>query len=299
MTLAAQASNNFTEGRTLRERLLKQAAEVAAKLKKKGVTPTLYVVLVGDDPASEIYVDAKLRAAKKVGIQAALKHLPSTTTQVELNATLENLSNDGAVHGILLQLPLPKGLKKREALNKIAPKKDVDGLTTTNMGILVARERGGMRPCTPLGILRLLKAYNVPLKGQNAVVIGRSQLVGRPVSELLAQAGATVTTCQRFTPDLGLYTQHADILIVATGVPSLITGDMLKAGATVIDVGITRLDNGDVVGDCDADSCRKVAGLLSPVPGGVGPMTVATLMTNTIDACLKQTGQPAHEWQLS
>jgi len=298
MTLAATTQNNFMEGRSLREQLLKQAAEVSKNLKKRGVTPTLCVVLVGDDPASEIYVDAKLRAAQKVGIEAALKHMPATTTQVELNTALETLSNDPQIHGILLQLPLPKGLKKREALNKITPKKDVDGLTTTNMGILVARERGGLRPCTPLGILRLLKAYNVPLKGQNAVVIGRSQLVGRPVSELLAQAGATVTTCQRHTADISLYTKHADIVIVATGVPSLITGDMLKQGATVVDVGITRLDNGDVVGDCDASSCKKVAGLLSPVPGGVGPMTVATLMTNTLDACLKQTGQPAHDWAL-
>lgn len=298
MTLAATTKqHSYMEGRSLRERLFKQAAEVTTQLKKKGVTPTLHVVLVGDNPASEIYVDAKMRAAKKVGITSHLKHMAETTTQAELNAALKALSADPTVHGILLQLPLPKGLKKRQALNCIAPEKDVDGLTTQNMGILVARERGGIRPCTPLGILRLLKSYDVPLKGQNVVVIGRSQLVGRPVSELLAQAGATVTTCQRHTQDISLYTKQADVLVVATGNPALVTGDMLKPGAVVVDVGITRLENGDVVGDCDT-SCRDVASLISPVPGGVGPMTVATLMTNTIDIALKQNGQPAHDWQL-
>ena len=286
------------EGRSLRERLFKQAVDVVAKLKKKGVTPTLHVVLVGDDPASEIYVDAKMRAANKVGINAELKQLPSTITQVELDTTLEALSNDEGVHGILLQLPLPKGLKKRQALNKIAPHKDVDGLTTHNMGVLVARELGGIRPCTPLGIMRLLKSYSIDFMGKQAVVVGRSQLVGRPVAELLAQAGATVTTCQRHTPDISEYTKQADILVVATGVPSLITSDMIKPGAAVVDVGITRLETGEVVGDCDLN-CRDVAGLLSPVPGGVGPMTVATLMTNTIDAALKQNGEKAHKWELN
>ncbi len=286
------------EGRSLRERLFKQAVDVVAKLKKKGITPTLHVVLVGDDPASEIYVDAKMRAANKVGINAELKQLPSTITQVELDTALEALSNDEGVHGILLQLPLPKGLKKRQALNKIAPHKDVDGLTTHNMGVLVARELGGIRPCTPLGIMRLLKSYSIDFMGKQAVVVGRSQLVGRPVAELLAQAGATVTTCQRHTPDISEYTKQADILVVATGVPSLITSDMIKPGAAVVDVGITRLETGEVVGDCDLN-CRDVAGLLSPVPGGVGPMTVATLMTNTIDAALKQNGEKAHKWELN
>lgn len=286
------------EGRSLRERLFKQAVDVVAKLKKKGVTPTLHVVLVGDDPASEIYVDAKMRAANKVGINAELKQLPSTITQVELDTALEALSNDEGVHGILLQLPLPKGLKKRQALNKITPHKDVDGLTTHNMGVLVARELGGIRPCTPLGIMRLLKSYSIDFMGKQAVVVGRSQLVGRPVAELLAQAGATVTTCQRHTPDISEYTKQADILVVATGVPSLITSDMIKPGAAVVDVGITRLETGEVVGDCDLN-CRDVAGLLSPVPGGVGPMTVATLMTNTIDAALKQNGEKAHKWELN
>ena len=286
------------EGRSLRERLFKQAVDVVAKLKKKGVTPTLHVVLVGDDPASEIYVDAKMRAANKVGINAELKQLPSSITQVELDTALEALSNDEGVHGILLQLPLPKGLKKRQALNKIAPHKDVDGLTTHNMGVLVARELGGIRPCTPLGIMRLLKSYSIDFMGKQAVVVGRSQLVGRPVAELLAQAGATVTTCQRHTPDISEYTKQADILVVATGVPSLITSDMIKPGAAVVDVGITRLETGEVVGDCDLN-CRDVAGLLSPVPGGVGPMTVATLMTNTIDAALKQNGEKAHKWELN
>lgn len=286
------------EGRSLRERLFKQAVDVVAKLKKKNVTPRLHVVLVGDDPASEIYVDAKMRAAKKVGISAELKKLPSTTTQVELDTAIEALSNDDSVHGILLQLPLPKGLKKRQAMNKIAPQKDVDGLTTHNMGVLVARELGGIRPCTPLGIMRLLKSYNIEFMGKQAVVVGRSQLVGRPVAELLAQAGATVTTCQRHTPDISEYTKQADILVVATGVPSLITSDMIKPGAAVVDVGITRLETGEVVGDCDLN-CRDVAGFLSPVPGGVGPMTVATLMTNTIDAALKQNGEKAHKWELN
>ncbi len=285
---AIEQSCTTMEGRSLRKQLFAQVKEQVGVLNKQGINPELHVVLAGDDASSLIYVNAKMRAAKKVGIQSVLHHLPSDVTQQKLEDLLCRLADNPNAHGILLQLPLPKGIKKNAALACIPLHKDVDGLTVGSMGALVAKRKKILKPCTPLGIMRLLKAYEVPIKGQTAVVLGRSQLVGRPVAEMLSQANATVISCHRFTPNITTFTRQADILIVATGSPSLVTGDMLKAGATVVDVGITRLDNGDVVGDCDAASCRKVASLLTPVPGGVGPMTVATLMTNTIDACCIQ-----------
>lgn len=286
------------EGRSLRRKVLAQVEVATEKLKKKGILPSLHVVFVGDDVASKIYVDAKLRTAKEVGIDANLHVFPANVSQQELNKCLTTCSEDDAVHGILLQLPLPAGLDATQALNCIAPIKDVDGLTPINAGLLVKSRPEGFKPCTPLGIMRLLSAYHVEVKGKHAVVLGRSPLVGRPMAEMLAQADATVTACHKFTPDISVYTKQADILVVATGNPALVTGDMLKPGAVVIDVGINRLGNNEVVGDCDETTCRYGASMLTPVPGGVGPMTVATLMTNTIDACHKQYELDIIRWDL-
>ena len=286
------------EGRTLRRKLLAQVGEAVKALGKKGILPALHVVLVGEDKPSKIYVNAKIRTAEKTGIDATFHHLPEQTTQKDLEKLLTTLSDDDAVHGILLQLPLPPHLDKRSAIGCIAPIKDVDGLTPENIGRLSLTDSDSPRPCTPLGIMRLLAAYGVEVKGKEATVLGRSQLVGRPLAEMLSQADATVTACHKFTPDITIYTKQADILFVATGNPALVTGDMLKPGAVVVDVGINRLENNDVVGDCDEPTCRQAASLLTPVPGGVGPMTVATLMTNTIDACRRQHGLPILEWDV-
>lgn len=286
------------EGRTLRRKLLGQVAEAVVGLGKKGILPALHVVLVGEDKASRIYVNAKLRTAKEVGLDASFHQLPEDVSQEELEKLLTTLSEDDAAHGILLQLPLPKGLDKNRALRCITPAKDVDGLTPENIGNLTLCEKESPRPCTPLGIMRLLTSYGVEIKGKRAVVLGRSQLVGRPLAEMLSQADATVTACHKFTPDISVHTKQADLLFVATGNPALVTGDMLKPGAVVVDVGINRLKNNDVVGDCDEHTCRQAASLLTPVPGGVGPMTVTTLMTNTIDACCRQHGLDVPAWRV-
>ena len=285
------------EGRSLRRRLLGQVAEDVVTLGKKGILPALHVVKVGDDAPARIYVDAKLRTAKEAGIDANLHPLPAETTQAELEKLLKTLSEDDAAHAVLLQLPLPGRLNKTAALDCIAPVKDVDGLTAANSGGLQAGKTCH-RPCTALGVMRLLRAYDVRLKGLHAVVLGRSHLVGQPLAEMLAQADATVTACHKLTPDISVHTKQADVLVVATGNPALVTGDMLKPGAVVIDVGINRLKNNDVVGDCDEATCRHAASLLTPVPGGVGPMTVATLMTNTLDACRMQHGLETLDWEV-
>ena len=287
------------EGRTLRRKLLAQVQDAVKALGKKGVLPSLHVVLVGESKPSKIYVNAKIRTAEKVGIEAVFHHLPEDANQKDLEKLLTTLSDDDAVHGVLLQLPLPKHLDQRSALACIAPVKDVDGLTPENIGRLTLVDSNSHQPCTPLGIMRLLAAYGVEVKGKQATVLGRSQLVGRPLAEMLSQADATVTACHKFTPDISVYTKQADILFVATGNPALVTGDMLKPGAVVVDVGINRLENNDVVGDCDEQTCRHAASLLTPVPGGVGPMTVATLMTNTIDACRRQHDLEAIEWKVA
>lgn len=287
-------------GRTLRDHLFRQAEAEVSGLAAKGINVGLTVVQVGDNAASKVYVKSKHKAATKLGIRSEIIQLDADTTQEQLEQTLTELSERTSVHGILLQLPLPRGLEAQPALECIAPVKDVDGLTIRNTGLLELGEPDGHRACTPLGVMRLLESADVDLKGCNAVMIGRSNLVGRPLASLMGLASATVTICHRYTTDLREHTSKADVVVVAAGQPGLVTGDDLKPGAVVIDVGITpgtdSEGNRKLYGDCDADSCARVAGLITPVPGGVGPMTVASLMTNVVDAACLQADLPVPVW---
>lgn len=263
-----------------RERL---AAEVADFRTATGITPSLAVVLVGDDPASHVYIRAKMREADRAGLRAELHHLPADARQDAVEARLRELSGDPDVHGILLQWPVPPHLNYAELIEAIAPNKDVDGFHPVNAGRLL-EGRPRFVPCTPLGILRLLEAYDIPVAGRHAVVVGRSPIVGRPMAALLLAHDATVTICHSRTQDLASLTRQADVLVVAVGRPRLITAGHVKPGAAVIDVGINRLPGGELVGDVDFEDVRPVAGWLTPVPGGVGPMTVAMLLHNTCEA---------------
>ncbi|ADC88977.1 Methylenetetrahydrofolate dehydrogenase (NADP(+)) [Thermocrinis albus DSM 14484] len=245
--------------------------------------PCLAVVLVGDDPPSHIYVKNKRLACEKVGITSLLYHLPANTSSEELLDLIADLNARDEVDGILVQLPLPPHIPLHEVITAISPRKDVDGFTPENMGKLIARMEDGFIPCTPLGIDLLLRHYNIPLKGKDVVVVGAGFIVGRPLSMLLLWRDATVTVCHIHTKDLKRHTLTADILISATGVPHLIKGDMVKEGAVVIDVGISRLGD-KIVGDVDYQSVKDKASAITPVPGGVGPMTVTALLLNTLKA---------------
>ncbi len=268
---------------TILETVSKRVAEAQAK---SGRAPGLAVVLVGDDPASQIYVRQKHKAAQSMGIQSFERHLPKESSTDAVLAVLDELNRDSAVHGILVQLPLPEHIDRFRVLLGIAPAKDVDGLTQANQGALV-QNRPGLRPCTPLGIMDLLDYYQVPVAGRRAVVIGRSALVGMPVALLLLQQDATLTVVHSKTPDPAAVACQADILVVAAGQPALVTRDWIKPGAAVIDVGIHRTASG-LVGDVDVGQAEGWAGALTPVPGGVGPMTIAELMRNTWQAFRQQ-----------
>ncbi|WP_261553605.1 bifunctional methylenetetrahydrofolate dehydrogenase/methenyltetrahydrofolate cyclohydrolase FolD [Frankia tisae] len=245
-----------------------------------GRQPGLATVLVGDDPASAVYIGGKRRACVEAGMADLHQHLPADTPQDKIAALLDSLAADPAVSGILLQLPVPEGLDGAALVERIPPEKDVDGLTTPSVGLL-ARGLPGLRPCTPSGIIELLDAYDAELSGAPTVVVGRSELVGRPVAQLLVGRNATVTVCHSRTRDLAAVCRGADVLVVAAGKQAIIGADAVKPGATVIDVGMHRTEQG-LRGDVDFDAVREVAGLLTPVPGGVGPMTIAMLLRNTL-----------------
>lgn len=269
--------------------LLARAAALAATLP---VTPAIAFIRVGDDPASESYVRGKAKKAAELGLDSRVHALPADTTQADLHALIGTLNADPGVHGVLLQLPLPAHLNADAALTCIDPRKDVDGLHPVSAGLLW-QGQPGLRPCTPAGVMALLDHYRIPVAGQHAVIVGRSALVGRPLAGLLLNADATVTVAHRATPDLGAVTRRADLLIVAAGQAHLITPDMVRPGATVIDVGINRVPGqggarASLTGDVHPD-VAGVAGALTPVPGGVGPMTVAQLMMNTVQAAAQQT----------
>ena len=260
-------------------------AEVAARvdaLQQEGITPGLATVLVGDDPASEIYVRSKRRTAERLGIASIHHHLPAESTQREVESLIDHLSVDEAVHGILLQLPLPGDLDGETAVRHIAPAKDADGLHPVSLGSLVL-DRPGPRPCTPSGVLRILDHYGIETEGSEVVVVGRSFLVGRPLSIMLSgrERNATVTLAHSRTRHLPAMCRRADILVTAVGSPKMVTAEWVKPGATVVDVGTNRTEAG-LVGDADFDDVAGVAGAITPVPGGVGPMTIAMLMSNTV-----------------
>ncbi len=252
-------------------------------LKAKGITPGLAVILVGENPASQVYVRNKAKACADIGMYSEVhKYAPDCPEETVL-ARIRESNRDTRIHGILVQLPLPAHIGDSRVLEAISPDKDADGFHLYNMGALVT---GGtvFPPCTPFGVMALLDHYKVPLEGRNAVVVGRSNIVGKPMALMLLARNATISICTSKTRDLGLYTRLADILVVATGKPAMITGDMVKPGACVIDVGINRLPNGNLVGDVDFDSVKEVAGHITPVPGGVGPMTITMLLGNTLQA---------------
>ncbi len=274
------------DGNALSTSVRDQLATRAAALKARGVTPCLAVILVGEDPASAVYVRNKVNACEKAGIRSIKDVYPVDAEPSEVLARIAALNADPAVHGILVQLPLPKQFDSAEVLEAIAAEKDVDGFHAENVGALV---QGAPRfiPCTPYGVMKMLESVKVPLKGAEAVIVGRSNIVGKPMAMLLLQAGCTVTVCHSQTRDLAFHTKRADILVAAVGRAKMITGDMIKPGATVIDVGINRLppeQGGKLCGDVDFDSASKVAGQITPVPGGVGPMTITMLLANTVEA---------------
>lgn len=272
----------WIDGREVAKKWKENAAQRAQALTEKGVTPHLAVIVAGDNPASQVYVRNKENACLRAGIRSTILRLPESCTQEALESAVVALNADQSVHGILVQLPLPKGLDEARVLALIDPEKDVDGFHAMNTGKLMSGQPGFV-PCTPLGVMKLLEAYNIPTRGRHAVVIGRSNIVGKPMAMLLLAADATVTVCHSKTENLADITRQADILVAAVGRANFVTGDMIKSGATVIDVGINRVD-GALVGDVNAEEAAQKAAYLTPVPGGVGQMTIAMLLSNTLDA---------------
>lgn len=270
------------DGKAMSAELREELALRVQRLKGKGVTPGLAVILVGDDPASQIYVKNKELGCQQVGIHSVTIRLPETASQVELEAQIDKLNADASIHGILVQLPLPQGLDEAAALARILPEKDVDGFHLLNAGKLFTGQQGVVA-CTPKGAMEMLHRTGIDLSGKEAVVVGRSNIVGKPMAMLLLQENATVTICHSRTANLAEHTRRADVLVAAVGKPRFITADMVKPGAIVIDVGINRVD-GKVVGDVDFDAVREVASWITPVPGGVGRMTITMLLANTIEA---------------
>ncbi|NLM85409.1 MAG: bifunctional methylenetetrahydrofolate dehydrogenase/methenyltetrahydrofolate cyclohydrolase FolD [Clostridiales bacterium] len=273
-------------GKEMSEQLIQEQAVRVAQLHEQGIFPGLAVVLVGEDPASQIYVRNKGIACEKIGIHSQTIRMAEDCSQEELLDTIQKLNNDPKISGILVQLPLPKHLNEEEVLSTILPEKDVDGFHLMNVGKLSTGQTGVV-PCTPKGVLYMLKQAGIDLKGKEAVIIGRSNIVGKPAATLLLNEHCTVTICHSRTQNLAEHTRRADILVAAIGKPNFVTADMVKPGAVVIDVGINRLD-GKVVGDVAYEDVEKVAGWITPVPGGVGKMTISMLMENTLEAACAQ-----------
>ncbi|VEH56244.1 Bifunctional protein FolD [Providencia rustigianii] len=273
------------DGKTIAQAIRQEVAQkVQTRVANGKRAPGLAVILVGANPASQIYVGSKRRACEEVGFLSRSYDLPDTTTEAELLKLIDDLNQDPEIDGILVQLPLPAGIDNVKVIERIHPDKDVDGFHPYNVGRLCQRAPR-LRPCTPRGIVTLLERYDINTYGLNAVIIGASNIVGRPMSLELLLAGCTTTITHRFTKDLEQHVRSADLLVVAVGKPNFIPGEWIKPGAIVIDVGINRLENGKVTGDVDFDEASKRASWITPVPGGVGPMTVATLIQNTLQAC--------------
>ena len=281
MTVAAPA--NIIDGKQLAAEIREKVRLDTQKLVSKNIKPGLAVILVGDNPASAVYVKNKVAACEQAGFYSELQRLSDSVSEAELLERIQDLNDNPQIHGILVQLPLPKHIDANKVIETIAASKDVDGFHISNAGLLMTGNPR-FRPCTPYGIMKMLEAYNVSPWGANTCIVGASNIVGKPMAMLLLAAGATVTICNSKTRDLTHHTKHADILVVATGKPNMITGDMIKPGATVIDVGINRQADGKLCGDVDFQSAKTVAGAITPVPGGVGPMTIAMLLVNTLEA---------------
>lgn len=267
------------DGKKLREKILE---DLKLKIDKFQTKPTLVVILVGDNPASKIYVNNKKKTAEKLGINSQVINYPSNITEKELLSKIEELNLDNSVTAILVQLPLPEHISQENVMNTISPKKDVDGFTPYNFGKLFSGEIPTVYPCTPKGILLLLDEYSINLEGKHVVIVGRSNIVGRPLSQMILNRNATVTICHSHTKNLAEITKTADILISAVG-KNIIEGEMLKSNCVVVDVGIFKDENGKTRGDVDFESASRIASYISPVPGGVGPMTIASLMLNTVE----------------
>lgn len=274
-------------GKVLAAQIKEQAAQAVSDLKKQGVEPCLAVILVGENSASQVYVRGKENDCIECGIKNRTIRLPEQTTQEELLQVLAELAADNSVHGILVQLPLPKQIDEQAVIEAIPPQKDVDGFTPINVGRMMIGEECFL-PCTPAGCIQMLKSTGVPLTGKKAVVVGRSNIVGKPVSLLLLRENMTVTICHSHTQDLAAVCREADVLVAAVGRPGVITGDMVKPGAVVIDVGINRNEAGKLCGDVEFESAASKAGYITPVPGGVGLMTRAVLIQNTVQAAKRQ-----------
>jgi methylenetetrahydrofolate dehydrogenase (NADP+)/methenyltetrahydrofolate cyclohydrolase len=286
------------DGKALAQRTRAEIAEGVAALKAgKGVVPGLAVILVGDNPASVSYVTAKEKACAEAGMLSREIRLPATAPEQALLDEIARLNADDAIHGILVQLPLPRGFDEKRVIDAISPEKDVDGFTPVNVGRMLIGEDCFL-PCTPHGIMKLIEFAGLDVRGKNAVVIGRSNIVGKPVAALLSRKGvdATVTLCHTGTPDVARFTREADVVVVAAGRPNTLVGDMLKPGAVVIDVGVNRVPCAEsprgyrLVGDADFESCAKVASAITPVPGGVGPMTITMLLWNTLESARRHAG---------
>ena len=289
MTAPAQ----LIDGNALSKQLRAEVAQRAADLTARGTTPGLAVVLVGENPASAVYVRNKVKACADSGLHSVLEKYDATMTEAELLARIDALNNDPSIHGILVQLPLPKHIDDHKVIEAISPLKDVDGFHIASAGALMVGEVG-FKACTPYGCMKMLESIGMKdLRGQHAVVIGRSNIVGKPMAMMLLAANATVTVTHSGTKDLAFHTRQADIVVAAVGKRNVLTADMVKPGAVVIDVGMNRNDEGKLCGDVDFDGVRQVAGWITPVPGGVGPMTITMLLVNTIEAAERAAGSAA------
>ena len=282
------------DGNALARQIRSDVANRTAALKARGIQPALSIILVGDDPASQVYTRHKVNDSAETGLRATLERYPAALPEADLLARIVALNRDPAVHGILVQLPLPRHMDSSKVIEAIAPEKDVDGFHVANAGALMTG-RPGFLPCTPYGCMKMLEAIGYDLRGKHAVVIGRSNIVGKPMALLLLGKNATVTICHSATRDLKALTLQADVVVAAVGKRNVLTGEMVKPGAVVIDVGMNRDDHGKLCGDVDFDGVRQVAGWITPVPGGVGPMTRAMLLVNTLEAAGRASGNRADQ----
>src|SRR5450830_1261606 len=288
--MTTQKFGQIIDGVALSAKLRADVATRVLALKTRGVTPGLAVILVGEDPASAVYVRNKVKGCLDTGVRSVFEKYEATLSEADLLARIAALNADPTIHGILVQMPIPKHINPHKVIEAISVNKDVDGYATLSAGELMIGAPG-FRPCTPYGCMKLIESTGVDLRGKHAVVIGRSNTVGKPMALLLLQANATVTVCHSATPDLGLYTRQADVVVAAVGRRNTLTADMVKPGAIVIDVGMNRDDNGKLCGDVDFEGVKEVASFITPVPGGVGPMTITMLLQNTVESAERELAQ--------